>query len=131
MPNQEDNKKYKVLVNGDLVEEPLLLQHGDRILVGSHHYYLYVDPLVNFEEDYDWETAMKEANKDQMQMFQQSEAFDTKLKEMEEKIRKEQEAKEQELESNMAKLEAERIAYAEQVRDAQEGASKDDLIKLQ
>lgn len=88
-PNQEDNKKYKVMVNGELVEEPVMLQHGDRILVGSHHYYLYVDPLVNYDESYDWEEAMKEANKDQMQMFQQSEAFDQKLKEMEEKIRKE------------------------------------------
>jgi len=69
VPNGEDIKKFKVMVNGDLVEEPVILQHGDRILIGSHHYYLFVDPLVNYDEVYDWEEAMKEANKDQMQMF--------------------------------------------------------------
>jgi len=33
-------------------------------MIGSHHYYLFVDPLVNFDLSFDWEEAMKEANKD-------------------------------------------------------------------
>lgn len=42
----------------------MLLTHGDRLLFGSHHYFLFVDPSVNPEETYEWELAMKEANKD-------------------------------------------------------------------
>lgn len=68
-PNRDDPKSYQVRVNGDLVEEPTTLVHGDRLLIGSHHYYLYVDPLVNSEEMFEWETAMKEANKEAMGMF--------------------------------------------------------------
>jgi len=41
-----------------------LLVHGDRLLFGSHHYFLYIDPMVNPEENFEWELAMKEANKD-------------------------------------------------------------------
>jgi len=69
VPNQEDFKKYKVMVNGELVEEAIPLKHRDRILIGSHHYFLFVDPMINFEENYEWEDAMKEANKEQMSMF--------------------------------------------------------------
>jgi len=43
-PNSEDAQKYSVKVNGELVTEQILLKHGDRLLVGSHYYYLYVDP---------------------------------------------------------------------------------------
>ena len=46
LPN-EDPVKYSVKVNGERVEEPHRLHHGDRILVGSHHYYVYVDPKID------------------------------------------------------------------------------------
>lgn len=51
-------------MNGELLTEPRALQHGDRVLFGSHHYFLYCDPQVNSEEMIDWEEAMKEANKE-------------------------------------------------------------------
>jgi hypothetical protein len=63
-PNSEDKEKFVVKVNGELITDPVLLVHGDRLLFGSHHYFLYMDPLVNPDEMYDWELAMKEANKD-------------------------------------------------------------------
>lgn len=66
VPNADDPIKFSVKVNGERVEEPVRLEHGDRILIGSHHYYLFVDPLVNSDEQVEWETAMKEANKDSM-----------------------------------------------------------------
>jgi len=47
IPNEEDPSKYPVKVNGELVNENLSLQHGDRILIGTHQYYLYVDPMVD------------------------------------------------------------------------------------
>jgi kinesin family protein 14 len=43
-PNEEDNGKYKTTVNGEHLVEPRQLQHGDRILIGSHHYFIYTDP---------------------------------------------------------------------------------------
>lgn len=49
-PNTDDPKKYQVKVNGEMIEEPVTLVHGDRILIGSHHYYLFVDPMVNYDE---------------------------------------------------------------------------------
>lgn len=58
-----------------------MLKHGDRILVGTHHYYLFVDPEINAEETYDWEIAMKEANKDQMKMLDQDNGELIKIKE--------------------------------------------------
>ena len=94
VPNREDLKKFRVLVNGEPVEAPRLLQHGDRVLVGLHHYFLFVDPHINPEEHCDYEVAMKEANKEQMAMVSQDEGFETRMKEMEAKIKREQEAKE-------------------------------------
>ena len=64
VPNDEDTMKYKVKVNGELVDEPVKLQHGDRVLIGDYQYYLYVDPLIDFDADFDWNAAMKEANRD-------------------------------------------------------------------
>jgi hypothetical protein len=63
-PNSEDAQKYSVKVNGELITEPAMLKHGDRLLVGSHYYYIYVDPMIDPEEQVEFEFAMKEANKD-------------------------------------------------------------------
>ena len=48
-----------------------MLNHGDRILVGTHHYWLFTDPAVDAEHMVDWETAMKEANADSMKIMDQ------------------------------------------------------------
>lgn len=64
IPNADDGEKFKMRVNGKIVEDPTTLNHGDRVLVGNHHYFLFVDPLVNFDEEFEWEDAMKEANLD-------------------------------------------------------------------
>ena len=47
VPNQKDSVSYQVKVNGERKDEPCILQHGDRILVGSHAYYVIVDPRIN------------------------------------------------------------------------------------
>jgi len=39
VPNSDDFKKYRIMVNGNLVSEAVEIQHGDRILVGNHHYF--------------------------------------------------------------------------------------------
>ena len=49
-----------------------------------------MDPLVDGEASYDWNEAMKEANREQLQQFQvNDEDYNKQMKEMEEKIRKE------------------------------------------
>ena len=48
-----------------------MLNHGDRILVGTHHYWLFTDPAVDAEHMIEWETAMKEANADSMKIMDQ------------------------------------------------------------
>lgn len=48
-----------------------MLNHGDRILVGTHHYWLFIDPAFDADHMVDWETAMKEANADSMKIMDQ------------------------------------------------------------
>ena len=43
-PNEADHEKNKTTVNGEHLSGPLKLSHGDRILIGSHHYFIYTDP---------------------------------------------------------------------------------------
>jgi hypothetical protein len=107
-PNREDVHKYKMMVNGELVTKPVRLQHGDRVLCGLHHYFLYVDPCVNYDEECDYEIALKEANKEQMSIAMADENFEKKMKEMEQKIKLEQERKDQEIKEQAQRLEAER-----------------------
>ena len=73
------------MFNGELFNETRPLKHGDRVLFGSHHYFIYCDPTVNPEEMVDWEEAMKEANKEQMAMGGEgnNEEVQKQLKEME------------------------------------------------
>ena len=73
-PNEEDPQKNKIHVNGELLLEPVQLNHGDRVLVGTHHYFIYCDPAINPEEMIEWEDAMKEANKEQLAMGSESAA---------------------------------------------------------
>lgn len=87
IPNAEDPKKYRIMVNGEEVNGPKLLTHGDRVLVGLHHYFLFVDPTINYDEEIDYESAMKEANKEQMSIAMADEGFEERMKEMEEKIK--------------------------------------------
>jgi hypothetical protein len=64
-PN-EDFKNYTVKVNGELVTQPTFLNPGDRVLFGSHIYYLFIHPNINKDATFEYEDAVKEANKDQM-----------------------------------------------------------------
>ena len=69
-----------------------------------------MDPLIDLEASYDWNAAMKEANKEQLAQFNVEEDFSEKLKEMEEKLKKEQEEKQKELEEARQRLEQEKAA---------------------
>ena len=116
MPNEENPKKFSVKLNGERLEEPASLAHGDRILIGDYHYYLYVNPLVDNEATYDWNQAMKEANQEQLAAFAVDDSdYNAKLQEMEEKIKREQEDKQKELDEAKQRLEQEKIAQQQEL----------------
>jgi kinesin family protein 1 len=52
----------KIKVNGAPIEGPHVLEHNDRILFGSSHLHVFVDPRkqVNKEQRVTWEMAQKE-----------------------------------------------------------------------
>lgn len=108
------------MVNGVLCEKDRLLVHGDRVLVGLYHYFIYVDPLINMDAMFEYEDAMKEANKDAMGMLGEQEDFTKKMKEMEERLKHEQEIREIELQQQQAKLEKERQEQLAELKAAQE-----------
>ena len=89
-PNEEDPDKFQIMINGEKVmAEPMQLKHGDRLLVGTHHYYLFVDPNIDAEMQYSWDDAMKEANADAMNMLDQDNGELEKIKQQAEAMRKE------------------------------------------
>ena len=104
VPNQNDPVSYQIKVNGERKEEPCILQHGDRILVGSHAYYQYMDPKISKLDIIDWESAMKEANKDQMAQFGFEGEEDSTLKEMREKAIQQNNQRQKELEEAKREL---------------------------
>ena len=79
--------------------------HADRLLLGTHHYYLYIDPAINPDETYEWEAAMKEANADQLKILDQDNGELEKIKAEAEKMRLEKEAKEKEMLEKMKEFE--------------------------
>jgi len=81
-PNTEDPEKYTVKVNGNpVIAEAVVLNHGDRLLAGNNHYWLFCDPTINKEETFEWEDAMKEANADSLKMLGQDNEELAKIKE--------------------------------------------------
>ena len=98
-PNQEDPEKYSIKVNGvQLAAEPIVLNHGDRILVGTHHYWLFTDPAVDADAAFDWEVAMKEANADSMKVMDQDNGELEEIRKQAEQMREERLQKEKEME---------------------------------
>lgn len=95
--------------------EPKALQHGDRLLVGTHHYYLYVDPNIDPDITHSWDDAMKEANADAMNMLDQDNGELEKIKQQAEAMRKEQEEKEKEMQEKMREFEEMKLKQQEEL----------------
>jgi hypothetical protein len=79
-------------------------------LIGSHHYFIYTDPQINPEEMIEWEEAMKEANKAQLEALGGSDAANNEevqkqLKEMEDKLNADKAAREAEFEEQRKRME--------------------------
>jgi kinesin family member 13 len=65
IPSQDPS--HKTMRNGKLVEKLVVLEHQDRIRFGNHNFFLFLDPEELSNEKIDWEYAVKESNKDQVQ----------------------------------------------------------------
>ena len=79
-------------------------------MIGSHHYFIYTDPQINPEEMIEWEEAMKEANKAQLEALGGSDAANNEevqkqLKEMEDKLNADKAAREAEFEEQRKRME--------------------------
>jgi hypothetical protein len=103
-----DFKSYTVKINGELVTEPVELHPGDRLLFGSHIYYIYIHPNVNKDATFDYEEAVKEANKEQMQFSVEDDKAQKELEEMKKKLKEDAERQQKLIEAQMAQLEADR-----------------------
>lgn len=53
------NKKYKTIVNGQLITQQTNLNHGDLVLFGSNNLYVMIFPSWEMEFDLDYQTCMK------------------------------------------------------------------------
>ena len=79
-----------------------MLNPGDRILFGSHIYYIYIHPKVNRDATFEYEDAVKEANKDQMSIRIEDDKAIKELEEMKQKLKEEAERTQKEIEEQMA-----------------------------
>jgi len=133
VPNPDPNVA-KVFVNGKLITEPTKLKHSDRILFGSHNYFLLNDPSNQENSSIDWDYANKEVIQDQLNAItsNQDELLQAKLKEMEEKYEAERKVADEEakklIEERRLELEKE---YKEKMEQLQkQGGSEGELKKL-
>ena len=115
LPNSEDPEKHPVKINGELVTEPRKMEHGVRVLIGMHHYYIFCDPVIDKEVMVPWEEAMKEANADALNNVQTDNEELEKIKAEAEKLKKEQEENEAKMKEQMAQLEEERKKAEEEM----------------
>ena len=115
-PNAEDPEKFVIKINGQpVIGENVHIKHGDRILIGTNHYWLVVDPKKDAGHMIDYETAMKEANAEQLKLMEQDNEEFKKIKEQAEKMRLEKEAKEKEMAAQLAEFEEARRKQEEEL----------------
>ena len=87
IPN-DDSNPGKVFVNGQLVTQPTVLMHNDRILFGAHNFFVFNDPSQIEDTSVDFNYARDEATKSDVLAItaEQDAILKAKLKEMEEII---------------------------------------------
>ena len=94
------NDTAKVLVNGKLTKGPVELKHEDRIRIGNHLFFLYVDPAMSRNPEVNWEFASREANELEVQGL-----LGAKEEELRRKMQEENEKAQKELDEERRKLE--------------------------
>jgi hypothetical protein len=98
IPSRSDTAK--VLINGKLIKGPVDLKHEDRVRIGNHLFFLYVDPAQSRNPEINWEFASREANELEVQGL-----LGAKEEEMRRKMQEEKEIAQKELDEERRKLE--------------------------
>jgi pSer/pThr/pTyr-binding forkhead associated (FHA) protein len=141
VPNPDPNAA-KVLVNGKLITQEQELAHNDRILFGSHNYFIVNDPSQPEDPTYTWDMANKEAIQDQLKAVTASQEalMQQKLKELEDKYEAEKKKSAEDAQRNFEeqlklaedkKIEMQK-EYEEKMKQLQDkGASEEEMKKLQ
>jgi pSer/pThr/pTyr-binding forkhead associated (FHA) protein len=141
IPNA-DPSAAKVLVNGKLVTQETELAHNDRILFGSHNYFVVNDPAQPEDPNTTWDMANKEAIQDQLKAVTatQDTLMQQKLKELEDKFelekKKAAEEAQKKLEEQMKLAEEKKLEmqkeFEEKMKQIEEkGGSEEEKKKLQ
>lgn len=114
------SESAKTMVNGKLVTEPVKLAHGDRIRFGNHNYFSFTDP-EDIEKTADWETAVREANSEGVDLLLGGSSVELQRKEeeMKQQLAREKELMEKQFREEREKLEAELQSKAQQGQAAQ------------
>ena len=140
VPNADFNAA-KVYVNGKLVSQEQELVHNDRILFGSHNYFVVNDPSQPENNSIDWDYASKEVISDQLKAIteKQDEILQNKMKELEEKFEAERKKREEEtqakIEAQLKEVEQKRLdmekEYEEKMQQIKDkGGDADEVEKL-
>ena len=141
LPNDDPNNA-KVYVNGELVKDVVTLSHNDRILFGSHNFFLYKEASKPEDPSINWEFANNEAVKDQVKAMtsEQEKILQAKIKEMEEKFEEEKKKMEEEakakIEEQVKAMEERKAAvrsqYEARIQELREkGGSEDEIRELE
>ena len=101
IPNKEDSKKFKVMLNGEVVDSKVQLAHGDTVLFGNHNLFTIVFPGNEVTEEMkDYELISKIMNKNAISAFTTGDT-DQEVKEKMEQMRREMEEQKKELEEKL------------------------------
>eukprot|EP01028_Stygiella_incarcerata_P011724 TRINITY_DN678_c2_g2_i1.p1 TRINITY_DN678_c2_g2~~TRINITY_DN678_c2_g2_i1.p1 ORF type:complete len:1056 (+),score=392.24 TRINITY_DN678_c2_g2_i1:206-3373(+) len=121
----------KVFVNGNSIEEVVSLHHDDRVIIGTNHFFRFVDPKERGEDvpnssDITWEMAMKELNEAQGRNISLGVDASAEIEEMQKKFEAEKKAQEE-----MLMKQKEEFEKMQAELEAQHGATKEEeLAKL-
>lgn len=123
-PNEVDPAKNKTYLNGDLINKPLPLQFGDRILFGNNNLYIVMYPGKTVDDSLlDYEEAMREILKEQLEAFRDEKGMEEKLKKLKDEMEKERDDLDSKFKSEQDKIDEARRKLEEEMR------LKDDELK--
>lgn len=119
-PHEGDAFKNKTHLNGNLISQPIEVEHGDRILFGNKTLYIVIFPGQKVDKSLlDYEQAMKEILQDQLDQYKDEKyqrEMDEKLKKLNDEAQKEKEELEKKYKDEQDRLDEERNRIEEEIK---------------
>lgn len=82
---------FKTMVNGEILKASRALQNQDRLKLGNHVFFSFIDPDQPFNSEINWEYAVKEANETEMKSMIGEKENEMRAKEAEMQLRMQEE----------------------------------------